>query len=68
MGTWNALRRARDNSKPNRPVSLCPQVLNAILDEIIGLKSEIKSIKEKNARYFNVRRKELPDKREVLQV
>lgn len=47
MSGWNALRRARDNIKPKRPISLCPEILGTILDEIVAMKKEIRDLKRK---------------------
>lgn len=48
MAKWDALRRARYDLKPHRPVSSLPSILNAVLDELRDLRKEVDRLKKKN--------------------
>lgn len=46
MAKWDAIRRARDNVRPKRPISLMPSVLKVIFDELRALKNEMKKMRD----------------------
>jgi hypothetical protein len=47
MAKWDALRRARDNLRPHRPVNTLPSILNAVLDELRDLRKEVNNLKKR---------------------
>lgn len=47
MKKWDALRRARDDIRPSRPVSNATKVFTVLIDEIRKLKKEVELLKKR---------------------
>lgn len=50
MAKWDPIRRARDNLRPHRSMSLLPSSMRVVFDELRALKNNVKKLEGQQQR------------------